>query len=66
MMRTAVQKEYVRRSFCCSVCYDSQVKGAIMSIKAQNADIHDKLNLKHLKTRTFRSGNVLLYYQNVN
>jgi dihydrofolate reductase len=25
--------------------------------------IHEKLNLKLLKTRTFRSGNVLLYYQ---
>jgi dihydrofolate reductase len=25
--------------------------------------IHDKLNLKLLKTKTFRSGNVLLYYQ---
>ena len=28
--------------------------------------IHDKVNLKLLKTRTFRSGNVLLYYQPVN
>jgi dihydrofolate reductase len=27
--------------------------------------IHDKLNLKLFKTRTFRSGNVLLYYQPV-
>lgn len=27
--------------------------------------IHDKANLKLLKTRTFRSGNVLLYYQPV-
>ena len=25
--------------------------------------IHDRLNLKLIKTRTFRSGNVLLYYQ---
>ena len=25
--------------------------------------IHDTLNLKLIKTRTFRSGNVLLYYQ---
>ena len=28
--------------------------------------MHDKLNLKLLKTKTFRSGNVLLYYQPIN
>jgi dihydrofolate reductase len=28
--------------------------------------IHEKLNLKLLKTKTFRSGNVLLYYQPIN
>src|SRR5205085_4021440 len=28
--------------------------------------IHEKLNLKLLKTRTFHSGNVLLYYQPIN
>ena len=27
--------------------------------------IHDKLNLKLLKTKTFHSGNVLLYYQTI-
>jgi hypothetical protein len=26
-------------------------------------DLHDKVKLKLIKTRTFRSGNVLLYYQ---
>jgi hypothetical protein len=25
--------------------------------------MHDKLNLKLLKTKTFRSGNILLYYE---
>jgi dihydrofolate reductase len=29
-------------------------------------DVHQKLNLKPLKARTFRNGNVLLYYQAVN
>jgi hypothetical protein len=34
--------------------------------KSLSKNIHDKIKLKLLKTKTFHSGNVLLYYQPTN